>query len=50
MRQLVTLEVSQLLSGWSKAAAPLNMLFIKVTLEVSQLSSGWLKAAAPLNM
>jgi hypothetical protein len=42
----VTLETSQLLSGWLKAEAPLNMSCIFVTLETSQLLSGWLKVIA----
>ena len=46
----VTAETFQESRGWSKEAAPSNMLFMLVTFETSQESRGWSKEAAPSNM
>ena len=43
---MVTLETSQLSSGWLKLTAPLNISAIWLALETSQLSSDWLKFVA----
>merc|ERR1740130_1828103 len=47
---LVTFAVLKPDSGWLKAAAPRNILFMLVTSAVLNPDSGWLKAFAPQNM
>ena len=44
---VVTLDTSQLLSGWLKEVASLKIAVIFVTLDTFQLLSGWLKEVAP---
>ena len=46
----MTEETFQVLRGWLKKVAPVNMPDMSVTEETFQVLRGWLKKVAPVNM